>query len=982
MDNPELQKILEAGNAEACLAFFKGMPETERRKLASQCQAWHRKINKEQFVQVKPGTFRTNALLPAANLAVFAVATRGEVLKSPDFRYPHQDSILEILHDRRPDWMADFAMSLLEGKGYYWRWPVVRRMVVEGLISKPDHPHYALGMINGMVQWHDGEGDLEEMLRANPDLIEECWKLFEYEGETENSLANFDQYSRGRKTWSEAFRAVLEPRQRLLDASLSALQLNFNHYRSRWFSTFYDQLEPTAEERKAHAEAYLQILQSSVPNVVSWAYKKVEGEASHYEPDVLVDGLQPVLLQRQKGIVKKALKLLGKIQKKHPDQAENIARVALTALAHEAAEVQEAALALIEKVPAEEVSGLATEVQAYAELIAPSLRTRLQQWMTLADADPEKAAPSLEEPVEWEDLDPELANWFSIPQLLENQEKGTLCVPAATFDGTELPRLAVHEPIEPVQDLDELIQLCAAVMEGAAWQEDVERAYDGLSRLCDERPDDFEARISPIAKRARNLLRKDRCPFKGNGPFFDMPALVHAWATGETARLRQEKDKRSNNTQVYLVVEIAGATHRLFDSEMESVNSVLGRRAFALSQRIAKREASPLLSLPTHTGNWIGPMVLAGRVKAWSGPPPHRIDVMIALLRLAPEYRAEALKLLGKHRGKDEWIQAVRYALGDRKVEVGKDAALWISAARARAPWESHPEITAKFPTAGPDAGEPAEYQVDWINLRVESGAGRDDLAEDCIPVIAHCIYGKYAWERGGFGAFSGMGVREAASVWPLARESYFANAAMEIGGNLDWWEAAWQTKFTLEPLLDPGTPLREMGLLLLGLGLAAKEPGEHGLATDIAIACIEDGRLGSDNLGDVLASLVWKTEVKPGRLAKQLGEVSRISSSHAAVVKLALHQCLEKPEGGAELPRDFAKLLELLKELSFELEYGVADQKHRDLLAGFRGKNKTAQEAGKLLEIPYDSVSGKVREALNGIAHYRVAAVRRFQRE
>ena len=88
-------------------------------------------------------------------------------------------------------------------------------------------------------------------------------------------------------------------------------------------------------------------------------------------------------------------------------------------------------------------------------------------------------------------------------------------------------------------------------------------------------------------------------------------------------------------------------------------------------------------------------------------------------------------------------------------------------------------------------------------------------------------------------------------TVWPMQRESWFARAVPGFAGNLDWWEAAWSNRTLLEPLLDPDVPLRPMALLMLALGLAAKEPGESGLATDALIAAIDDGRLDAGKLGD-----------------------------------------------------------------------------------------------------------------------------------
>lgn len=130
----------------------------------------------------------------------------------------------------------------------------------------------------------------------------------------------------------------------------------------------------------------------------------------------------------------------------------------------------------------------------------------------------------------------------------------------------------------------------------------------------------------------------------------------------------------------------------------------------------------------------------------------------------------------------------------------------------------------------------------------------------------------------------------------------------------------------------------------------AAKDPGEHVLATDIAIRAIEDGRLGSDNLSLMLRRLLPSGLIKPGRWAKNLAEVARISAVHAAVVQQALQRCFGGTTDG--LPRDFAKLLDLLKELSIDLEQNISYEPCRDFLAGIRGSGKAAKTAKSLLSL------------------------------
>ena len=81
-------------------------------------------------------------------------------------------------------------------------------------------------------------------------------------------------------------------------------------------------------------------------------------------------------------------------------------------------------------------------------------------------------------------------------------------------------------------------------------------------------------------------------------------------------------------------------------------------------------------------------------------------------------------------------------------------------------------------------------------------------------------------------------------TVWPVQQEGWFARVLPRFANNLDWWEAMWSNRTLLEPLLDPDVPLKPMALMMLALGLAAKQPSENGLATDSLIAAIDDGRL------------------------------------------------------------------------------------------------------------------------------------------
>jgi hypothetical protein len=266
--------------------------------------------------------------------------------------------------------------------------------------------------------------------------------------------------------------------------------------------------------------------------------------------------------------------------------------------------------------------------------------------------------------------------------------------------------------------------------------------------------------------------------------------------------------------------------------------------------------------------------------------------------------------------------------------------------------------------------------EENYTKLEIQSDPPPPNSVDpDCATVTLHAqrgVGGDLNFELGGAGGRTVGSVRWTATIWPQARESLFAAALETLAWNVDWWEVAWQNKTLLEPLIDCGTPLGTMGLTLLATALAAKEPGEYGLSTDIAIRAIEEGRLGSDNLGRVLAQLLPSGLFKPGRWQKTLADVARVSPVHGLVVQRALQASLR--DNPATLPREFGKLLELLHELSIELNQRVDDEDCRAFLQQL-ASGKTGKTAKNLLNLPATDFSATGRPILIQAIQQRVLA-------
>jgi hypothetical protein len=425
----------------------------------------------------------------------------------------------------------------------------------------------------------------------------------------------------------------------------------------------------------------------------------------------------------------------------------------------------------------------------------------------------------------------------------------------------------------------------------------------------------------------------------------------------------------------------------------EPATFAVSRRSLAVAHRAAQRLPRPLWSAPTHRGGWIDPLALVQRLVAWQklGEEPPAIDAVLALLRLAPDNRQQALKQMGKQPG--EFADAVRYALGG-EAKIGKSVAIWVAAARARKPLADDPAVEKRFPGLGPDAGTAArhawKFKADPWKHGDQSGV-HYRFQMTTTPPEPKRIVGEFVnselvsmlmhhKSRDGGEGLGVEDVRWSASWWPAGSEAHLAAGARYLAGNLDWWSAEWANKTYLEPLLDADAPLGEMGTLVLCLGLSAKEPGEHTLAADALAAAIADGRVDGQCLAPTLAQLLTTAGIKPARWTKVFAGVARISPLHAHVVRLTLENTLaEAAKALADPPKDLHHLLELLIELLAECGAAMTSSAAGQALERLRGSGKAGKAAKAVLAAAPEQDAARDHEIAAAAIQGRLQRARRW---
>ncbi len=999
----ELEQLIAKGHATNCVAFFKGMDESVRKTFAKTSEVAFKAARKTPILESAPGTFGWNPKLGAATVAVFSCCSFSTLKNLGPMAIPADEQLIEILSDRRPEWCDAYAEFLLDRDNP--RWIAVRALMRAGLCRKPQHDNYVIAMLHhsvGVGDFRRGRvapefrpeqlhGVLEHLLEE-PDLLDDVWRLFELEGGGQYSLAGHDKYSAaGTARWGDSLvelsrRGVL-PRDRLLDASLAALDRGFAQFRAGWFSTFHEMLEPTIAERTTRADQYLNLLASPIPPTATFALKAVDliDRQTSFDSNRLIEALRPLLMSRAKATAKAALKVLDRVAHRDPKAAAAASLAAVQALAHEAPDVQSAAFVFLEKHGAADGEELRDAISQSAESVAASLNGRLAAWLkTPAGPQVETLAPARTSqiashaalrrraariPEPWRKL-------AGLDRALASLAQGTLDLVACPFDGSDIPRLDPHRAIIPLATLDDLIDAAAAALESPDDNDAFERVLDGVSRLCDQRPADFEQRTGPVRKRCKQLLsRTEQLPFYGNDPYCHLIGVVLAWISRDGGTFRAIK--RHNFPAVEYRID--GELHQGFAESVKHPTDPLGIRAMRLAERAARAQSAVLLSAPTHPGGWIHSTVLAERVRAKDENTADDFDSVLALVRLAPDGRAQALDNLDGVRG--GFAAACRFALGGRAAAQAEPVWLWIAASRARSPWQTDHRLASLVKSAGPDAAE--QVDVDFkigdvkkfspLKLQVQPDLPRDvDSRLLTVRLWRHAVRG--SGDR--FEAERAAQIRGAQSVWPIAMEAVCAAGARKFAENLDWWTANWAHRIYLEPLLDPDLPLREMARLLLVLGLAAKEPGERGLATDVCIAAIADRRLDGDQLGKTMNRLWPSGLITLTRWADSLGQAARSSALHAETVHRALDVALAaKPK---KRPGDLHALLGLLLELVHETGTPVSSTT-RMVLSELGGSTKASQMAKDMLNLSGASSAGRIAEIIHADVEARIIRAERW---
>jgi len=952
------------------------------------------------------------------NLALMAVGPWTEtqrirvwnVTQSLNRRQDDLEFLFRIIKDRKPDWLSKWADKELAVENFS-NWGLVRRLVRAQFCAKPQGENYTLKMVRGFVS-HEAKKSLKDSLLADPELLhDEVWRIFELSPTRGTILDSYDltyvpQANYPCMSWSTTLLALAAEghldRQRLLAASLGSLLRNTEARNTTWFYRFHEFLKPTPDERLAVQPSYLQLLSHPISAVVGMALDAlvVLEKARMLDVGGFLDAAGAVFHLQPKAAPLTTIKLLGRISARQTRQGAPIAAVLLSGLSHPQAQVQQAIIDLLAKLGDEASEVIASRLPDLVDSLAPSVQEQARALLPTPDAPPDETIEStgadelIEEarriPSPWREQ-------AGIDALLQAFD-GVGSLKAVAFDPMGVPRLDPAQRVEPIQTLDALIERLTIAVETLDDGIEFELLLDGLSRLCDQRPADFEARVAPLLHRTQSVMQQGALPtIAAIGLRSLLVKTVRQWCAENAMSPREERD---------------------------SILGFLDVRVGVLLVRLRKKQALPLLACPTHRQGWIDPRTMLERLSWYEQHTvePSQFDFIQGILRLAPDHRADVLAEAGGFRGK--FASAFRFALGGPLEDKSLAPAILIAAGRARTPFAELSDLRDAEIWTGPDAGEPAAYSFDgsksstdepvacptcgktlrtpralqcfecgakwheqrradlaagnvWIpteamiRLAVEPNVPAPELIRDLPTVLLHVwlIPNELAWS----GSASKGVLRWVATVWPANPSPFFAIGIRLRRASFSVASIYRQRAVFLESLFDPDVPFTETAQLLVALALNQAESEVANLAVDALIELIGDGRCVGPELGNVLRSLVTTDLVKFNRLTKHLENVGRASPLHA-------HACAEIVQtacaGLADIPKDLHLLLTPLLEWLTSLNQGVRDEFRPVLEKTTTGK--AGALAKRLLQRTFEAKGPQqfLVDALNG----RLRRARRWE--
>ena len=1001
----DIRKAIDDGKVEVCQRLLTGLAEKDRRAVApvviERLKHWSQQES-ESFKSYATGVLirHPTKQLEAARISAIATFSLSELKKHANHTDPRRQeyTAADIILDRNPDWLNQWCEFLL--KRNLAHWPLVWQ-IAETTNCDFEEEDFAVGLWTEYLNlirrdfgnqkiWNEtwmnfSQSELAQMLfDRHPKLIDHVWPLFEFDY---HPIADGGiQYSN--EFWAAAIPYLVKEkklsRERVLELMFDCLARDLHDHRAKWLCLLHEKMELTEIEKSKYQDVYLTLLESRRNSTIKLALDVVKAECKSGRIDIakIVEHLEGPLRSATKAIAKLAISFLKQAERKHPTL---VLDASINGFLNPASEIQDTCIELLKSVSASNKLGSQTieKIRNSSLGLEPSCKKSVDEWLLKFGGEPEsnhEPEPSpqcegtdgqLTEEAERLQRDhSEVAKQAGVTDALQAIVDRTGIPEAIQFDIFDVPFLRDEKIVRPVENREELIDVLLYALEHHNDLDELERGLSGIARLPKEDTREFRTLVKPLEKRARQILNR-----RPDTLHYCLCLLILAWIADEEMELKTYPPTKGTPSSGL----------ELFHTQEGPATGSIVQRFIEIARATSAGKSLQLMSSPTHSGGWIDPIVLVERANQLSSnnEPRNHADECFSLLRLAPDNRLTALRDLKK--SSVEYSQALRYALDRASNELVEDNGLHAAASRARHPMAQDPVLSKKLGKDYSGITTGGTWHFNFHSPEVLEGgikftAGCLEILVD-PPASPNCksfSSSFYTFPKYSIGP-SFPDARWLYSHWPAGVEIIISQACNSVAKNVGSGEVipAREHRPFLEKLLDPDVPMSKTAMLTLVIALSARQTDEQGPATEALISCIQDARIDSRILSRTLFPVANSALFFPGRTAKCLLEVGRVSPLHNLVIANALEELISELDG--TLPKDFHHILETLLQLLSESNEPIRSSSARSSLENVKSTGKTKALINKLLEL--DGVENEAfrQEALSLALEERVARAKRW---
>ncbi|MBL7258105.1 DUF7824 domain-containing protein [Paractinoplanes lichenicola] len=340
------------GGLEGLTTLLVEAGEPERLAFGKEFEARFKALKGDEWWRVQPGTFGAYGLAALGTMpsAARTAAILGRRTMRDQWRHIPVPLALRVVRARELPWLGDLAgrlaAKLNPSDAYNESWPLLSALLLESETAPPVSEAVVRSWVFNVV--HSGR------LRDDPHLDLLLPAVFEIDGLGGELTVNSWDPGKRDGFADAVVRLTAEgrlERKVVLAATLDRLVRGDRPGFLRPFGALHDMLAPTVDELASHALDYAQLLPgapSAVAGIAQRALRAVD-DAGRLELDTLLDVSRPTLVRKEKTLVKTQLTWLDKVARREPGRVAEILETVGAAFDHPALDVQERALALVEK---------------------------------------------------------------------------------------------------------------------------------------------------------------------------------------------------------------------------------------------------------------------------------------------------------------------------------------------------------------------------------------------------------------------------------------------------------------------------------------------------------------------------------------------------------------------------------------------------------------------------------------------------------